>query len=163
MMLTMDGGEEGILGGNEDEMGQYYVGETVTEEYTEDDIIFEDPDEPVNHFCINFIEDTLHCNATGRSSQSQETSRNNGDREVIMPEVGRISSKEAMGELKSDDTKPTGQKGGGRHLMTERVDSLITSASSESNIKPGHKNTEGTTICKVSAIHQADQNSEPLC
>ena len=42
MMLTMEGGEEGILGGNGDEMGQYYVGETVIEEYTEDDIIFED-------------------------------------------------------------------------------------------------------------------------
>ena len=47
--------------------------------------------------------------------------------------------------------------------MTEGVDSLRTNASSESNIKPGHKNTEGTTICKVNATHQADQNSEPLC
>merc|ERR1711942_474122 len=112
MMLTMEGGEEGILTADGDEMGQYYVGEAVIEEYTEDDIIFEDPDEPVNHFCINFIEDTLQGNAMGRSSQSQETSRNNGDREVTMPEVGRISSKEAMGELKSDDTKPTRQKGG---------------------------------------------------
>ena len=107
MMLTMDEGEQGILGGSEDEMGQYYVGETIIEEYTEDDIIFEDPDEPVNHFCINLVEDTLQINTVGRYSQLQGTSTDNGEREETMPEVERICSKDAMGELKSDDTKPT--------------------------------------------------------
>ena len=66
-----------------------------------------------------------------------------------MPKVERICSKDAMGELKSDDTKPTGQKVSGGHLMTEAADSLRTNAGSESNIKSGYKNTEGTTICKV--------------
>ena len=154
MMLTVDEDEQGMLGEGEEEIGQYYVGETVIEEYTEDDIIFEDPDEPVNHFCINFVEDTLQCDIIGRCSQSQGTTTDNGNREVTMPGVERISSKEAMGELKSDDTKPTGQKGGRRPLMAEGVDSLRTSASRESNIKPGYKNTEGTTICKVNTIHQ---------
>ena len=96
MMLTTQGGEEGILTVDGDQMGQYYVGETVIEEYTEDDIIFDDPDEPVNHFCINFIEDTLQINTIGVYSPSQETSIDNCETEETMPEVERICSKDAM-------------------------------------------------------------------
>ena len=135
MMLTMQGGEEGILTGREDQIGQYYMGEAVVEEYTEDDIIFEDLDEPMNHFCVNFIEDTPQVSTIGACSPSQETGMNNTGTEETVAEEERISSKGAMGELKSDDTKPTEQKVGGGHLMTEAADSLRTNAGSESNIK----------------------------
>merc|ERR1711954_454287 len=141
MMLTTEGGEEGILTVGADEMGQYYVGETIVQEYTEDDIIFDDPDEPFNHFCINFVEDTLQIDTIGVFSHSQETSIDNQGAEETMPEVERNCSKDAMGELKSDDTKPTEQKVSGGHLMTEALDSLRTNADSESSIKPGYKNT----------------------
>ena len=162
MMLTMHGSEEGILTGKEDQIGQYYMGEAVVEEYTEDDIVFEDPDEPINHFCVNFIEDTPQANTIGACSTSQETSMNNKGTEETVAEEERICSKGAMGELKSDDTKPTEQKVSGGHLMTE-ADSLRTNADSEANTTTGYENTEGSPICKVNIIRQADQNSEPLC
>ena len=67
MMLTTEGGEEGILTAESEEVGQYYVSETQVREYTEDDIVFEDPDEPFNNFCINFVDDTLEINTIGYS------------------------------------------------------------------------------------------------
>ena len=59
MSLTTNGGEEGILTCDSDEVGQFYTSEEQITEYTEDDIVFEDPDEQFNSFCINFVEDTL--------------------------------------------------------------------------------------------------------
>ena len=163
MMLTTQGGEEGILTAEPEELGQYYTSEIQVREYAEDDIVFDDPDEPFNNFCINFVDDALEINTIGVFSQSQETTIDNLIAEETMPEVERNCSKDAMGELKSDDTKPTEQKVSGGHLMTEAADSLRTNADSESSIKPGYKNTEGPLICKVNTIRQADQNSEPLC
>ena len=162
MMLTMHGGEEGICTGGEDQVGQYYMGEAIVEEYMEDDIVFEDLDEPVNHFCVNFIEDMPQSGTIEAWNLSQETSMNNTGTEETVAEEERISSKGAMGELKSDDTKPTEQKVSGGHLMTE-ADSLRTNADSEATITTGYENTEGSPICKVNIIRQADQNSEPLC
>ena len=45
--------------------------------------------------------------------------------------------------------------------MTE-ADSLRTNADSEATITTGYENPEGSPICKVNIIRQADQNSEPL-
>ena len=83
--------------------------------------------------------------------------------EETMPEVEQNSSKGTVGELKSDDTKPTEQKVTGGHLMTNTEDSLRTNTDTKSSIKSGHENTEGPLNCKVNTIRQADQNSEPLC
>ena len=161
MMLTMHGGEEGICTGGEDQVGQYYMGEAIVEEYMEDDIVFEDLDEPVNHFCVNFIEDIPQAREVEAWNLSQGTSVNNMATEETVAEEERISSKGAMGELKSDDTKPTEQKVGGGHLMTE-ADSLRTNADSEANTTTGYENIEGSPIRKVNTIRQADQNSEAL-
>ena len=163
MMLTTHGGEEGILTGEQEELGQYYTSEIQVREYTEDDIVFDDPDEPFNSFCINFVDDTLEIDTIGVFSQSQETTMDNLSTEETMPEVERNSSKGTVGELKSDDTKPTEQKVTGGHLMTNTEDSLRTNADTESSIKSGHENTEGPLNCKVNTIRQADKNSEPLC
>ena len=86
---------------------------------------------------------------------------NNKGTEETVAEEERICSKGAMGELKSDDTKPTEQKVSGGHLMTE-ADSLRTNADSEADTTTGYENTEGSSICKVNIIRQADQNSEAL-
>ena len=94
MMLTMHGGEEGIFAGREDQVGQYYMGEAIVEEYTEDDIVFEDLEEPINHFCVNFIEDTPQPSIIGAYNLSQETSMNNTGTEETVAEEERISSKQ---------------------------------------------------------------------
>ena len=161
MMLTMHAGEEGIYTGGEDHVGQYYMGEAAVEEYMEDDIVFEDLDEPVNHFCVNFIEDIPQAREVEAWNLSQGTSVNNMATEETVAEEERISSKGAMGELKSDDTKPTEQKVGGGHLMTE-ADSLRTNADSKADTITGYENTQGSQFCKVNTIRQADQNSEAL-
>ena len=100
MMLATEKDEDQTIQANNEEVGQFYIGETSEEEYTEDDMRFEDPEEPVNNFCINFIEDTLQIDTIGIHSQSQETSMDNGEIEETMPEGERICSKDAMGELK---------------------------------------------------------------
>ena len=96
MMLTTHTGEDGLSSGREDHVGQYYMGEAVVEEYLEDDIVFEDLDEPVNHFCVNFMEDIPHGRALEGWSLSQETGVNNMATEETVLEEERNGSKGAM-------------------------------------------------------------------
>ena len=109
------------------------------------------------------MDDTLQINTIGVFSQSQETSIDNYEEEETMPEVERNCSKDAMGELKSDDTKPTEQRVSEGHTITEPADRLGTAADNESSVESGCKDTEGTPNGKVNIISQADQNSETLC
>ena len=158
-MLTTHGGEEGILTGQEDEMSQHYM---TIEEYAEDHTAFEDPQEPVNHFCINFVEDTLQIDSIGVYRMSHETSIDNRETEETVLEAERIDTKGDMRELKSNDTQAAEQKGNEGHPATE-MDSLRTNANNEPTIKPEYGNTEDSLIHKVKTDREMVQYNEPLC
>ena len=162
MMLTTSEGEVHTLAEEGNQLGQYYTSEIVNYDCGEEEIVFDDPGEPCNYFCVNFVDDTLEIDTIGVFSQSHETTMDNHPTQETMPEVDKDSSKGAVGELKSDDTKPTEQKVTGEHLMTNTEDSLRTNVDTEASIKSGHENTEGPLNCKVNTIRQADENSEPL-
>ena len=151
---------DGLTSQDTEELGQYYVGSSESHEYYEDEIIIEDTAEPFNCFSVNFVEDTLQTDTIGMYAGMQETSGTNQPTEEITIEEDRKRSKDIMGELKSDATKPTERKIPGGPLTGNASDSLRNNDSYKAGSKPGQENIKGAFNDKVNTISQADGNSE---